>query len=191
MIIALLLAIGPWDITVPVDGLKDANAAKFVELVTAHFRTLKSDDGRALELNIATKGDIATITLECPVETVEVADLSKALEGSDFKIRTESWRIRRSVAFRWSSDAPHVAERVKEIEETLSRIGRSCTGARVTALESKGRAEYRLDLTFEKDGDAPANKIVAVLKQLGCDARIVFVKGDRGGAVVTRAPNVK
>jgi len=187
VIIALLLAYGPWEITIPVDGLNDKNAAAFRERIVAHLRTLKDIDGRGLAVRVRTSGDVATITMECPVDVVPFEDLAKALEGSEFAVKTDTWRVKRNVAFRWRS-AEKLAD-PKKIEAEFAEVGRGCEKSRVESIEIEGGWEHRLHLSFAKDGDAPADKVMLILDKLaGCRTSIVFVKGDRGGALAVRAP---
>lgn len=81
---SICLLLGPWEITFPVDGLNDMTAAGFRERVAAHFKTLKDADGRPLLLRVKTEGDLATIAADCPVGEIALADIRKALDGSDY-----------------------------------------------------------------------------------------------------------
>ena len=85
--LALVLALlGRWEVTLPVDGLTDANAAEFKERVLRHFAKIRNDVGESCGLTLRTTGDLVTIQANCN-DAVKLADLRTALKGSTFELR--------------------------------------------------------------------------------------------------------
>ena len=186
MILVLSMALGAWEITIPVEGLNEKNAAAFRECIERHFGTLGDDAGQAMLVSVKTAGDVATITMNCPVTVVAFEDVAKALDGSEFKLDLRQWRVTRNACFRWRGAALSAARRA-EIEETFAKIGRGCQGAKVESAGIKDGDEHRLILRFDEKGDAPACEIVEVLEsRFGAKAWLVWLKGDREGHEVRR-----
>ncbi len=183
--ILISLLLGAWNVSFPVDGLTEKNSAAFRDRIVAHFKSLKDDEGRPLLLHVKTVGDIATITVDCPVGEIRLSAIRAALEGSDFSVKLKDgsgghWMVHGRATFRWTSEKKLSDDVIKTLKSDFKEIGTGTTSVEVTSVEVKAGFENRLTLSFGDEQSAPAFKVIAVLDAAGHKgADLVWEKGDR------------
>ena len=80
----MLLAVGPWVVEIPIEGLNGKNAGDLEARILKHFRTLKDDSGNPYALAVEVADGRAKITVMCaapfrlddlaPIENAAMAD---------------------------------------------------------------------------------------------------------------------
>jgi hypothetical protein len=111
-------------------------------------------------------------------------DVVKALQGTWFFVTLEEWQLGNNVGLAWKTDKAIEPAQLKEMEAAFARLGKGCKSARIESRGVERGFEHSLLLTFDKEGSAPAQKLIAELKSRGYAAVPIFLKGDRSGAVV-------
>ncbi len=183
-ILACLL-LGPWEVTIPVEGLNDKTAAAFRDRIVGHFRTLTDEEGHPVLLDVRTRGDMATITIDCPLQAIAFSDLSRALEGSPFSLNLGKgqgghWMVFGRASFCWTTQARLPEERIKALRALFKDIGTGTDSVEVLSLETKAGFRNRLQLKFGAGQSAPAFKIIEMLQQEGFKTvELIWEKGDR------------
>jgi len=148
LVLLALAGRGPWELSFPVEGLTDANGAKLEKLIQGHFKTLKCEGGERVALDVAAKGGLLAITVNCPA-AIDLADVRKALADSEFSLKPGTWALWGKVAYAWTSDKALEAKALEALAKELGAFGK----AEVAPQETKAGAAYHAHLVI---GETPA-----------------------------------
>jgi hypothetical protein len=179
------IVLGAWQIAIPVDGLNDQNAAAFRERIVEYFKSRTDDAGQPVAVQVTTRNTLATITVDCPVASVAMSDLNKALKDSPFSLKLDKgdgghWMLQGRAAFCWRSGAALSEEQVDKLRTLLKGIGLGTASIDVVSTSRKCHYHNTLRIVLGPDQSVPAFKIVEILEQEGHrNPDLIWEKGDR------------
>ena len=179
------ILLGAWQIVIPVDGLNDQNAAAFRERIVEYFKSRTDDAGQPVTVQVTTRNNLATLTIDCPVGSVALSELSKALKDSPFSLKLDKkdgahWMLLGRASFCWTSEAKLSEEQVGRLRTLLKGIGLGTASIDVVSTQRKCHHQNTLRIVLEPDQSAPAFKIVEILEREGHrNPDLIWEKGDR------------
>jgi hypothetical protein len=170
MIVAMLLALGPWEVDVPVEGLNRANGEGLQARLSAHFKTLKDSDGRPCEIRVEVNGCSGStrLTIDCPMDELRLSDVRKALEGTEWSVKPEAWALYGRVGFRWE-DKRTLDERALERD-----LAKHSLVADVMLIGDGKKFAYHAYVRFGEDQKSTAADLLGVLSKHGVKEPEIF-----------------
>ncbi len=168
MIVAMLVALGPWDIEIPIEGMTAANEPNLVSRLSEHFKAMDCE----VAVTIQKGSGRVRLRVECPMAEVRLSDVRKALEGTEWSVKPEAWTLHGRVAFRWSGALPE--DRQRALERDLAK---HCLVADVMLFGDGKKFEHHAYVRFGEDQKSAAVDLLAVLSKHGVkDAEFFWAK---------------
>ncbi|MBI1850578.1 MAG: hypothetical protein HYR85_09570 [Planctomycetes bacterium] len=160
--VACSAVLGPWNLTIPIDGLSCHDGPELQRRLDDQFANRKASTDERLVLRVSASDGIATITVDCP-GTLRLTDLAKALAGSRFAVRPETWELYGRVGFEWTSRKPLGDDEIAALRKDLATFA---DVIEVMDLDAKTGTAYHLHVRFSTAAGAKGIRTSALTEVL-------------------------